>query len=53
MKEVYSIYIDKELKKKFIDYCEEHNLNKSAIIQRMLEKFLEEMEKEVKHKWEK
>lgn len=38
---MYSVYIDKEIKKKFIDYCEEHNLKKSSIIQRMIEKFLE------------
>jgi len=45
MKEVFSAYIDKEISKKFKDYCEKYNLHKPAIIEKLIKEFLENAKK--------
>lgn len=41
-KEVFSLYLDKEVKRKFLESCTKNNLKHSSVIQTLIEKFLEE-----------
>jgi metal-responsive CopG/Arc/MetJ family transcriptional regulator len=41
-KEKLSITINKQVLKKFNDYCDENSINKSDLLEKQIKKFLEE-----------
>ena len=41
MKEVFSAYIDKEVKVRFRKYCDENFLNEPAILEKLIKEFLD------------
>lgn len=42
MKEVFTTYLEKEVKDKFLDYCEKNTIHKHKLMEKIVKKFLEE-----------